>query len=225
MSLFVDLADPSVFGRCQHPDVMSDAMRGGLCKWPMKRVTWHQAVALTTLPPAQVQQAYVEAFAMWGAVCDLDPVYVDSPGMANIVARDGQGRRDDLDGPGGILAYSELPCNVAENAQIHQVIDAEEAWDYTMLRSCLAHELGHALGLPHLASGNLMQPFYSRSISEPQQGDIREMLARYGRRLAPPVTPPPPPPPAGVAALLVFRADGVITINGVDYVLTPKPKG
>ena len=46
----------------------------------------------------------------------------------------------------------------------------------------VAHEMGHALGLPHGPSGNLMQPTVDARIRRPKSWDIAEIQRRYGKK-------------------------------------------
>jgi hypothetical protein len=54
-----------------------------------------------------------------------------------------------------------------------------------MAVSVICHELGHALGLPHLNAGNLMAPYYDPDVTAPQKGDIEEIVKLYGKRTQP----------------------------------------
>lgn len=200
--------------RCGHPDVM--AMGTGVCKWPMNQVTWFQAVQLAQLPADRVQAVFALAHQQWADVCGIQPTNVADSSQANITARAGSGPADQLDGPGGILAYSELPCGVAGNTQLHQVFDADENWVESMLLAVACHEIGHAYGLQHSTTGNLMAPYYNPAITKPQAGDIQEMVARYG---PPQPKPTPTPSPSPVDGEIVIPA-GVQVIAGKTFVVT-----
>ena len=107
-----------------------------------------------------------------------------------------------IDQSGGTLAWSELPNG---NRQLTQKYDTREQWIISANPTSgidavrvICHETGHALGVGHIQSGNLLAPVYSRQIRKPQSGDVQEMRERYG----PPVTgggtePTPQPTPGG----------------------------
>lgn len=215
--------------RCALPDFeMREA--GKVCMWPMKSVTYYQSLRLPGLTPEQVAQAYDEACNQWVAVCGLSLKRVATKNQANIAARSGAGRANGLDGRGGTLAWSELPCGVSPNAQMEQCYDEAEAWTYRMAVAVICHEVGHALGLPHLSNGNLMAPYYDPKTTKPQSGDIQEMVQRYGAPVPTspgPSTPAPNPPdgtgsPATPSTPEVIDVSGVIKINGKPYVLVPR---
>ena len=198
--------------RCGLPDFNITAPGSPPCKWPMKRILYYHNMQMPGLTDAQIKDAYDVAFSQWAAVCDIEPIRTDSEKTANIYARSGAGAAHGLDNRGGTLAWSELPCGVAENVQLDQMFDEAEAWSFNMAVAVICHELGHALGLPHLNAGNLMAPYYDPNMTTPQAGDIKEIVALYGQR----VTAYPCTKDASI------RVGGTISINGRDYVLVPK---
>lgn len=198
--------------RCGLPDFNITAPDGKPCKWPMEKISYYHRLTLPGLNDEQVAEAYDIAFSQWAEVCNIEPVRVDSHKMANIYARSGVGKKNGLDNRGGTLAWSELPCGVAENIQLDQMYDEAEEWTFNMAVAVICHELGHALGLPHLAAGNLMAPYYDPNVSAPRAGDIEEIVKLYGKRSTPyPITKD--------AAVSVH---GTIVINGRPYQLVPK---
>lgn len=197
--------------RCGLPDFnisSSDAP----CRWPMPKITYFTKLRLPGITEEQADAAYDVAFGHWAAVCDIEPVRVTDVNMANIFAKSGAGKKDNLDDLGGTLAWSELPCNVSENIQLDQVFDEAEDWSYNMAVAVICHELGHALGLAHLSKGNLMAPYYDPSVRTPQKGDIKEMVKLYGK--------PKTVKNANTPASLLVA--GTITINGKPYKLVPQ---
>jgi hypothetical protein len=198
--------------RCGLPDFNITAPGGDPCKWPMPNVTYYHEVHLPGLTNSQVAEAYDIAFSQWAEVCNLEPTRVDTANKANIYARSGAGKKNGLDNKGGTLAWSELPCGVAENVQLDQMFDEAEDWSFNMAVAVICHELGHALGLPHLNAGNLMAPYYDPNVTKPQEGDISEIIKLYGKRTkAYPITKD-----AGL------QITGTLIINGRPYVLVPQ---
>jgi hypothetical protein len=178
----------------------------------MPNITYYHEIKMPGIDEAQVAEAFDVAFSQWAEVCNIEPQRVQTPSKANIYARSGSGKRHNLDNRGGTLAWSELPCGVAENIQLDQMYDEAEDWSFNMAVAVICHELGHALGLPHLNAGNLMAPYYDPNLTAPQKGDIAEIVKLYGKRKAKyPVTKD--------AAPLVH---GTIIINNRPYVLVPK---
>ncbi len=198
--------------RCGLPDFNLTAQGAEICKWPMKKISYYHEVKLPGITDAQVKEAYDIAFGQWAEVCDIEPVRVITSSHANIYARSGTGKANNLDNAGGTLAWSELPCGVAENVQLDQMFDEAERWSFNMAVAVICHELGHALGLPHLSWGNLMAPYYDPTVTAPQQGDVEEIVKLYGRRKE----------PYRVGQDGVLHIQGSIIINGRPYVLVPQ---
>jgi len=198
-------------GRCGLPD-FNLTTPGHVCKWPMPTISYYHEITFPGMSDAQVAEAYDIAFSQWAEVCNIEPKRADSPSTANIYARSGVGKKNGLDNRGGTLAWSELPCGVAENIQLDQMFDEAEAWSFNMAIAVICHELGHALGLPHLSDGNLMAPYYDPKVTAPQKGDVAEIVKLYGKRTKKyPITKD--------AAL---KIGGSIVINGRSYVLVPQ---
>lgn len=197
--------------RCGLPDFNLTA-GDGPCKWPHANITYFADLRLPGMAKEQIKLAYDTAFAQWAAVCNINPIPVDGPGTANIFARSGKGKTAGLDDRGGTLAWSELPCSVTEQMQLDQMFDEAEDWSFDMAVAVICHELGHALGLPHLGKGNLMAPYYDPNVKAPQKGDISEIVALYGKRkkLAKKTDCASP------------QIHGTVMINGMPYMLVPQ---
>lgn len=198
--------------RCGLPDFNFSSPSGPTCKWPMQKISYYHSMKMPGISDAQIVEAYDVAFAQWAEVCDIEPVRVESASVANIYARSGVGKKNGLDNRGGTLAWSELPCGVAENVQLDQMFDEAEEWSFNMAVAVICHELGHALGLPHLNAGNLMAPYYDPNVCRPQKGDVSEIVKLYGKRKK-------PYPFTKDAAAVVH---GTIVINGRPYTLVPQ---
>ena len=135
-----------------------------------------------------------------------------------------------LDGPSNVLAQCELPCGFSPHSwrQLNMTCDLSEALVLAEnppagkidAGRMVCHELGHGLGVGHIASGNLMAPTYSNSIRAPRNGDVVEVRARYGLPAAPtPVPAPGPSAPSNPSPSSPFNVPTEIsfTIGGVVY--------
>jgi len=94
-----------------------------------------------------------------------------------------------IDGPSGILAVNQFPDTGSD-----MIVDTSERWDdnnpptFLFLRSTVAHEHGHGLGLAHTcpAAGRfLMEPFATNAFEGPQEDDIRGAHFLYGDAFEP----------------------------------------
>lgn len=202
--------------RCALPDIM--AARDKACKWPHLDVRWYINISLNEMTNEKILEAFKVAYRQWGDVCGVRPQLVTSAEVANIYSKAGRGRKNQLDGRGGTLAWSELPCGYSSNDLVNQMYDVDEAWDFNMLVGVACHEIGHALGLSHSTRGNLMAPYYDAGITKPQSGDIQQIIQLYGRSAPTPTPTPPTPTPPTTTDILV--PNGLVTIGGQVYRLS-----
>lgn len=198
--------------RCGLPDFNITAPGGKPCKWPMSKILYYHEIKMPGITDQQVRDAYDIAFSQWAEVCNIEPERAPSAQTANIYAKSGTGKTVGLDNAGGTLAWSELPCGVTENVQLDQMFDEAEPWSFNMAVAVMCHELGHALGLPHLANGNLMAPYYDPNVTAPQKGDIEEIVKLYGERKE----------KYAINKDAALQILGKLIINGRPYVLVPQ---
>lgn len=153
-----------------------------LRKWPAGMVIdWHVATIEGRLTRDVVEALYVVATRSWMNVCGAKFAPSINPKTALLTVH-----FSGIDGPGRVLAWSDFPDG--KGSPRIQRFDSEENWvisehpeihEIDILR-VMSHELGHVLGVEHIACGNLMQPRYDPTIRYPQAGDIAEVVARYG---------------------------------------------
>lgn len=204
--------------RCGLPDYEMRLNAEEVCAWPMKTVRYCPEINLPGITKAQAIQAFDIACQQWVSICGIQMEKTEA-NKANIYAKSGTGRANGLDNRGGTLAWSELPCSARATTQLDQMYDEAEAWSFNMAVAVICHEVGHALGLPHLPKGNLLAPYYDPNVTKPQKGDIAEMIARYGK---PSTSPAPPPVDPGNPLPGLLDISGTIKINGQPFVLVPR---
>lgn len=215
---------------CALPDVLS--MGATLSKWSFLDVKVGIAGTLQQFSREVFIGAIQEACSYWNSVCGIRLQVVNGT-QCNILINTGA-----IDRAGGTLAWSELPSG--NRPTLNQLYDTAEMWvvaehprmsEIDLVRVC-AHELAHAIGIPHIGSGNLLAPIYSQSIRRPQQGDIAEAVARYGQPMNPqppvpaPPTPippnpnPPSPDPGRQTAAITFQGS-VVSASIPGFRVTP----
>jgi hypothetical protein len=160
------------------------------------------------------------AFNTGEAIANVKFTQVDKPNNADFVIGAGDGQQDQFDGPGGVLAWCELPPIPNFIGQLNSKFDARELWvpdgqikNGIKVKNVAAHEIvGHGLGLPHTdVPGSLMNPFYNPDIDKPQAHDISELVARYGKPLNTPQPQPQPKPPVTPTGDITLTITGKIS--------------
>jgi len=174
--------------RCSWGDVMARGSSlgkwGDACKMEIT-VAWDMpGDGRSDLSTKEIDECFAFAFGLWEHVGDLKFKRINDLSKAMIFATWGRMSR-------ATLAWSYLADGSCV-ARLAQEYNRSIAWTVNYLREVIAHEIGHALGLPHLAAGNIMQPFGSSELFEAASGDIREIVRRYGKAKPKPPTPEPP---------------------------------
>ena len=176
--------DIRICGLPEHLELGEDIRRSATATW------WFMG-DLIGLSKDQIRKAIQDAFNSWTKVANCRGVEASTQQQASLLIAVKQ-----LDGPQGVLADCELPGPAIQ----HMRVDNAEQWTVQLgsnvpanlidIERVLRHELGHFWGIGHISRGNLMAPTYSSKIWEPQQGDIEEMVGKYG----PPIATPSPSP-------------------------------
>jgi len=171
---------------------------GEQAKWPgpSPKIPWHVDLSgyIGSLTKEQLIGAFEKAWSWWSDAADLNPSRVETAAEAFVRIHFAR-----IDGPSGILAWSELANNT--NSPKTQRYDNSEKWTLEwFLPAVIAHELGHVLGLEHDSrnSKTLMAPFIQEDVPKPTDRDIQRLLGLgYAKRTTPPTPPTPTPlPPA-----------------------------
>lgn len=192
--------------RCGCPDYRMAAATGPLAsKWGVKKLTYYiDSYVTQAISKSDQRELIAMAFNSWADVADLEFEQVNSKNQARLILSTGRGRSQNFDGPGNTLAWAYLPQGSNYNGQLLMRFDLDETWirnsrDRGILYlNVAAHEFGHMLGLDHSrVQRALMAPYYSPSITKPQQNDdIVRIQKLYGKPVTPPGPPEPPEPPA-----------------------------
>jgi hypothetical protein len=166
--------------RCGSPDMLvSDSG----CRWPMDKmavVTYHTQLRLPGISTSQAHAVYDAACRQWESVCGIRFKRIATAGKANIAAKSGLGQTAFLDGRGGTLGWSYMPCGAQPTTKVPQMYDQAERWSSRMLLAVACHEIGHAIGLPHGKPGQLMAAYYNADVTAPQTEDIAQAAKLYG---------------------------------------------
>lgn len=184
---------------------------GEYAKWPgpAPRLPWHVDLSgyRGTLLPASLVEAFRLAWSWWAEIAEITPVMVQTAGQALIRKHFAR-----IDGPGGVLAWSELADNTQQPKT--QRYDNGDNWIVSETMSggridiarVICHEIGHVLGLEHDGrnSGSLMAPFVSATVRKPTSRDGERLLALgYQKRTTP--LPDPTNPPDGLPGENMIR--------------------
>lgn len=182
---------------CQTEDATA-AFR--LCKWPDGDIP----ISIVATPPGVTDAEWAEVFGRvcgWiNAACGARLHLIDTARLARILP----GSRK-IDGLGGVLAESELPCgNAVYCRQWYDGENWELVWPPADPRKINAnlvalHEVMHALGIPHAPENAdaVIAPFYNRKLRGLRPYDVQQLQLRHGPPVAVPVpTPLPTPGPA-----------------------------
>lgn len=131
----------------------------------------------------------------------------------------GSGRSDGFDGPGGVLAWCELPNG--SDRPITMKFDSSDAWIKAasgqrgiLYLNVAAHEAGHGHSMNHITGPTaLLNPIYNPNVGKLLAPD-KDALYALGYARA--TTPTPPPTQPGTRSRITLTFDG----NIPDYTCT-----
>lgn len=196
--------------RCGCPDIvrpwhveqirMKAFADANLCRWQKTGLRYLVTEYLPNITAFNFDAAVAYATNHWSEYANVDITPCETADHPDIIIGCGEGPQSNFDGPGGVLAWSEMPDTLAfKDRTLHVMLDKAEPWVMdphergTLLCNVLCHEIGHTLGLSHsTVPSALMAPYYDPSVAEPRENDdLRRIQARYGARkkvIAPAVT-------------------------------------
>ncbi len=197
---------------------------GEFARWPgaAPRLPWHVDLSgyQGSMTPASLLEAFRLAWLWWAEAAEITPVMVQSAAEALV-----RKHFKTIDGPSGILAWSELADNTMQPKT--QRYDAGDSWilsetfDGGMdLARVACHEIGHVLGLEHdsQSSGSLMAPYIQEAVRKPTPRDIQRLLALGYTKRTVPIPPDPLPGPGPAPFTIRFKKQLAAGDNG-DFVL------
>jgi hypothetical protein len=189
--------------RCGLPDVMEK--RANLSEWPepcQRDVTTAHRIGSLRFSDGQgrtIQDAWEYGITRWNLVSGVVLSSIESMSKARVSATANAEQS-------GILAWSELPNNSCAT-HLSQSYNSRVTWAWQLLWTTIAHEVGHAIGLPHGGRG-IMQPAHDPSVRELDSWDIDEVVKRYGLFQPQDPTDPTEPNPVEYGILEWFDANG-----------------
>jgi hypothetical protein len=169
---------------CSLPDFLSVP---ALCAMPVKTVRVRIPEGWNGLSWEETKAAWELGWTLWTNVVDLKLSVEKDPDVTHIAPTFAR-----IDGSGKVLAWSEFPC--PWSPPVNQRYDSSESFHTKLgpgsgvsLPLLVAHECGHALGLGHGPTGNVMAPYLDDNVVALGSWDLAEIKARYD-----PAVPPVP---------------------------------
>ena len=208
---------------CARPD----HLRPGDVYWGLKDIGW--SITSFVLPDKDLQRRLTQAVCdTVSSVCGLRFYEQKNPEESNILIQAKRGRRNQLDGRGGVLAYAYFPMSADFKGQITAVFDLDEAWEQSVeYFKVWLHEIGHNLGLGHdeLKRNQVMNPTYNPALETYQFNDIARLQRMYGPPAKVLTTQPPdtddngniPDKPERPNDRFIQSVVLSLKINGVSY--------
>jgi hypothetical protein len=228
--------------RCGAKDTASKTRGAFVSKWDKQKLTWALVNPTPQLRNDDVRRVLNYAFRLWTKYVPLDITEVSPQADADIKAGFGSRNHGDywpFDGPGVVLAHATYPkagllhFDDEEKWSIEPKPDPND-WQKTNLFWVAIHEMGHALGLPHLNQTDaIMYPYYnSRTPEDLTPYDVEAIQNTYGARPGVP-TPKPvaptqptqrPPQPGNCEDQITYCNDYIKQCNTEPWMRDACPK-
>lgn len=185
------------------PGELNNARRG-LSRWTKRKLAW---IWIDRIPGLTAEKQIGDtkwAFAQWAAASNgyFEFMQAADSRQADILLTTTR-----LDGAGRVLADMQLPPG--DNRQLRGRFDTGEQWDRQIrFALVLLHELGHAMGIDHIAGAlAVLNAMYNDQLLELQPADVAAFTRIYpdianwtpSTPGTPPITPTDPAPPSGPA--------------------------
>ncbi len=169
-------------------------------RWRKRELAWYVDKYLDGVPglsKLDQDDLQLQSLREFESVIDVKWSRAASRNSADLIVSVGEGSGDQMDGPGGVLAWCQIPQG--DDRPILMKFDKGDNWiksaDFgqrgILYGNVDKHEKGHGHGMLHISGKTaLLNPFYAPSVSTLLDPD-KEALLALGYAKA--TTPPPPP--------------------------------
>jgi hypothetical protein len=192
-------------------------------RWRRRELRWWVDAYLDGIPGlsrADQDDLQIQSLQDFSNTIDVVWTRARNRSEADLIVATGEGRSDGFDGPGGVLAWCEIPNGT--DRPITMKFDRSDSWiksASTGQRGILygnvdRHEKGHGHGMLHITGPTaLLNPIYSPNVGKLLAPD-KDALYALGYARA--TTPTPPPTQPGTRSRITLTFEG----NIPDYTCT-----